>query len=136
MSHPPGLPELFLDRSLGRVVVPKLLRRHGLQVVTLAEDYGMPDDESVPDEVWLRDVSHAGRVALTKDARISRRPAERLVVDQFSVRVFAITNMSLRSQQMADLVIANLSRMVRACEQPGPFIYSLHPDRIDRRHPR
>ncbi len=40
-SHPDGLPELFLDRSLGRRQVPDLLRAAGLRLRTLAEVYGM-----------------------------------------------------------------------------------------------
>jgi hypothetical protein len=30
-GHPAGLPELFLDRSLGRIQVPRLLRAAGLR---------------------------------------------------------------------------------------------------------
>lgn len=40
--HPDGLPELFLDRSLGRRQVPTLLRDVGLRLQTLAEVYGIP----------------------------------------------------------------------------------------------
>ena len=42
MSHPDGLPDLLLDRSLGRKEVPELLRAEGLRLVTLAEHYGNP----------------------------------------------------------------------------------------------
>lgn len=45
MSHPDGLPDLFLDRSLGRKKLPELLRAEGLRLVTLAEHYGIPHDE-------------------------------------------------------------------------------------------
>ena len=48
MSHPAGLPDLFLDRSLGRLQVPDLLRAAGLRVVTLADHYGIPQDEAIP----------------------------------------------------------------------------------------
>ena len=54
MPHPDGLPELFLDRSLGRIRVPQLLRDAGLNLVTLVEHYGVPTDESVADEEWLQ----------------------------------------------------------------------------------
>ena len=54
MSHPDGLPDLFLDRSLGRKKVPELLRAEGLRLVTLAEHYGIPDDETVEDVDWLQ----------------------------------------------------------------------------------
>ena len=53
MSHPDGLPDLFLDRSLGRIKVPALLRAAGLRLTTLAEHYGVPDDEDIRDAEWL-----------------------------------------------------------------------------------
>ena len=54
MPHPDGLPELFLDRSLGRMRVPSLLREAGLQLLTLSEHYGVPADEGIADETWLQ----------------------------------------------------------------------------------
>lgn len=51
--HPDGLPELFLDRSLGRRQVPTLLRDVGLRLRTLAEVYGIPADETIADTEWL-----------------------------------------------------------------------------------
>ncbi|MCB0964513.1 MAG: hypothetical protein KDA98_14635 [Acidimicrobiales bacterium] len=53
MSHPDGLPDLFLDRSLGRKKVPEGLRAAGLRLTTLAEHYGIPADADVADETWL-----------------------------------------------------------------------------------
>jgi hypothetical protein len=53
VSHPDGLPDLFLDRSLGRLQVPRLLRDTGLRLVTLSEHYGIPSDEDVADVDWL-----------------------------------------------------------------------------------
>lgn len=53
MSHPDALPDLFLDRSLGRIRVPELLRAGGLRLTTLAEHYGVPRDERVADAEWL-----------------------------------------------------------------------------------
>ena len=61
MPHPAGLPDLFIDRSLGRVQVPRLLRAQGLRVVTLAERYGVPNDENVTDEEWLAEVAGAAK---------------------------------------------------------------------------
>ncbi len=49
MSHPAALPDLFLDRSLGGIKVPGLLRDAGLRLVTLSEHYGVPADERVAD---------------------------------------------------------------------------------------
>ncbi len=70
MPHPDRLPDLFLDRSLSRVKVPRLLREEGLRLVTLAERYGVPDDQSIPDERWLRDAGLRAEVVFMKDARV------------------------------------------------------------------
>lgn len=42
-------PFVFVDRSLGRIIVPRLLRAAGIALITLAEHYGMPEDEAVED---------------------------------------------------------------------------------------
>lgn len=49
MPTPEPQPKFFLDRSLGRVAVPALLRAAGWNLVTLAEHYGVPNDEQVAD---------------------------------------------------------------------------------------
>jgi hypothetical protein len=41
VPHPDLLPDVFIDRSLGRIEVPRLLREAGLRLVTLAERYGI-----------------------------------------------------------------------------------------------
>jgi hypothetical protein len=46
LGHPRGLPELFLDRSLGRRQVPDLPHAVGLRLRTLGEVYGIPADET------------------------------------------------------------------------------------------
>lgn len=80
MPHPDGLPELFLDRSLGRIKVPQMLRAAGLSLITLAEHYGVPADESVADEVWLQLAGQQGWAVFMKDTRIRYNPAERAAV--------------------------------------------------------
>ena len=80
MPHPDGLPNLFLDRSLGRIKVPELLRAAGLRLVTLAEHYGIPSDEDIDDEDWLRLASSQDWVVFMKDTRIRYNRRERDVV--------------------------------------------------------
>ncbi len=69
-GHPEGLPDLFLDRSLGRRQVPALLRDAGLRLPTLAEVYGVPADEGVADTEWLELAGQRGWPVLMKDERI------------------------------------------------------------------
>jgi len=101
VSHPNGLPDLFLDRSLGRIQVPRLLREAGLRLVTLAEHYGIPADEDIADTTWLRDAGSAGWVVFMKDSRIRRNPAERAELIANGVRAFCLMRKDLMASEMA-----------------------------------
>lgn len=131
-GHPPGLPKLFIDRSLGRIRLPALLRAAGLEVITLAEHYGMPEDEGVEDHVWLRDTAAMGWIALGKDSRIRRNPAERQAIRSAGARCFYIPRADLSFDENCKRVLGNLPAISRACIDPGPFVYALHPTRIKR----
>ena len=132
MSHPDGLPDLFVDRSLGRIKVPELLRAEQLRPVTLAEHYGIPADESVADVDWLKLAGTRNWTVLMKDEAIRRNQLERRAVKAFQVRCFCLTRQDLSAQEMARRFVDNLPAMVRACSQPGPFIYAVHANRIER----
>lgn len=132
MSHPDGLPDLFLDRSLGRIKVPTLLRDAGLRLVTLSEHYGIPTDETVPDQQWLELAGSQGWVVFMKDTRIRYNPAEREAVKTHDVRCFCLSSQSLTGDAMATRFLNNLTRITAACEQPGPYIYAVHKNRIEK----
>lgn len=97
----PG-PTFFVDRSLGRVRVPATLRNNGWSLVTLAEHYGIPADESVVDVDWLRLAGERGWPVLMKDERIKSRTAERQALIAHGVRAFCLTSGNLTSQAMAE----------------------------------
>jgi PIN like domain len=96
VAHPAGLPDLFIDRSLGRKQVPALLRAAGLRLVTLAEHYGVPADENVTDVTWLADVGRLGWAVLMKDERIRYKRPERDAVARHNVRCFCLTRQDLK----------------------------------------
>ena len=130
MSHPAGLPDLFLDRSLGRIKVPGLLSGAGLRLTTLSEHYGVPGDETIADEEWLEFAGSRGWVVLMKDKRIRYRPHEREVIERFRVRCFCLAGRNLPADEMAARFLRSLPAMVAACRDPGPFIYMVYKDRI------
>lgn len=66
-------PHFFVDRSLGRIKVPQILREAGWSLTTLAEHYGIPADESIDDIEWLQLAGERGWAVLMKDDRIRRR---------------------------------------------------------------
>ncbi len=132
MSHPDALPDLFLDRSLGRIKVPQLLRGAGLRLVTLAEHYGVPADESVVDEEWLELAGTSGWAVFMKDTKIRYNPAERGAVLRHSVQCFCLTSQSISADEMARRFLDNLVAIAQACtDDRGPFIYAVHSNRIE-----
>jgi hypothetical protein len=132
VSHPDGLPDLFLDRSLGGIKVPRLLREAGLRLVTLSEHYGIPADENVTDEEWIELAGTRGWTVFMKDANVRRNRAERDIVARHKVRCFCLTSQSLTGDEMAERFLAHLSAITLACVDEGPFIYAIHQNRIQR----
>ncbi len=124
-GHPEGLPDLFLDRSLGRRQVPAMLREAGLRLHTLAEVYGVPADEDVVDTAWLQMTGQRGWPVLMKDERIRYRPAERAALVAYGVQAFCLTGGNLRAAAMAEQYLAVLDELALACETPGPFLYAV-----------
>jgi hypothetical protein len=133
---PPGQqPKFFLDRSLGRVAVPALLRADGWELVTLAEHYGVPEDEQVADTEWIRDSAERGWAILMKDKRIRYRRAEIDAVARHKARCFVITKGDLTSAQTAQRFLATKKAIYEAVAVTGPYIYAVHADRLDRLYP-
>jgi len=133
---PQPQPEFFVDRSLGRRIVPEALRAIGFVVHTMAEVYLDGRDELVADERWIADADVAGWVALTKDERIMRYPHEQAALAASQLRVFAIGNQHLTGQQMATYFAVNVNRIVQRSRRPGPFVDIVFRNGVERRWPR
>jgi hypothetical protein len=125
-----ALPIVFVDRSLGRVQVPQLLRDAGVELVTLAEHYGVPADEQVADVTWIAESARRGWIAFMKDFAIKRRPAEIQAILDNGARCFCLSNANLRAAEMAQRYIDNLERIGRASARPGPFLYTVQMKRL------
>lgn len=129
-------PRFFIDRSLGRVAVPAALRDDGWDVVTLAEHYGMPRDEEVADTEWIADAASRDWPILMKDKRIRHRSAEIEAVVRHKAKCFVITRGDLTSADMTRRLITNKQAIFRTARLPGPYIYSVQQDRLDRLFPK
>jgi hypothetical protein len=124
-------PEFFVDRSLGRHVVPDALREAGAVVNVMADVYGERIGQGLADEEWLRDAGERQWVVLMKDAKIRYRPAELQVVIDHGLRAFCLTNANLRGVDMAERFVQNLPRIIRVAEEkPGPYIYGVYSDAV------
>lgn len=128
-----GEPRFFLDRNLGRYAVPRGLREAGVEVVSLAERYGVPADETIPDVQWMREAAEHGEAVLMCDDAIRKKnPEERRVLVEVQLRAF-IVNAQLAAAEVVRRFLANRAAIERACRRPGPFVYRRHPNRIELR---
>ncbi len=112
--------------------MPRLLRDAGLELTTLVEHYGIPQDEAVADVTWLADTAGLGWVVFMKDERIRRRPAEQQAVRDHRARCFYLTRQDLPGAVMAGWLLANLPAITVACARPGPFPYAVHVHQIKK----
>ena len=78
------LPELFIDRSVGLIGVPRHFREAWpTRVRTLNDVFGAG---KVADAEWMARADAEGWVAVCKDDKIRYRPGERELMSQGSLR--------------------------------------------------
>jgi hypothetical protein len=128
-SQPPL--EAFVDRGLGRYLVPQALRDAGLVVHTMVDVFGTRE-EQVADDEWLARAGREGWIVLTKDKRIRYRHAEIEAIRMHRVKAFVLASGSLTGQQQAARFVANVERIRAAAQDAGPFVYAVYERRIAR----
>jgi len=69
-------------------------------------------------------------VATPNTASAAGRPNEPPLLES-GLREF-ILNGNVLAQENVTRVLANLDAIATACTQPGPFVYRVHPTRIER----
>ncbi|MCI0535212.1 MAG: hypothetical protein L0Z50_08285 [Verrucomicrobiales bacterium] len=107
----------FIDRSLGRKIIPGVLRQAG-EEIRIHDDL-FPQD--APDEVWLAEVGRNGWVVFTKDKRIRYRANERNALVNAKVRAFVLTARGdLQGREIAEIFIVALPAIKRLCVAVSP----------------
>lgn len=118
-------PHFFVDRSLGAVQVPQLLRHAGWTLTTLVEHYGKPTDESIADVDWLALCGERGWPVLMKDEKIRYRTAEREALIDAGVTAFCLASGNLRSAEMAAVFINHRDVVWEKAAKGGAAIWVL-----------
>jgi hypothetical protein len=126
------LPHVFVDRSLGALQVPRLLRAAGIKLTTMREHYGEEVGQSVDDVDWLIEIADREWIGFCKDAAIKRNEAERETVIARGARLFVVPRADVSAAEVAARFTNNLAAITRAAAEPGPFIYSVQLTRIQR----
>jgi len=81
-----------------------------------------------PDVEWLPEVASKGWIILTKDAKISRRPAEVEAIRSAGANVLVL-GATMDRVQLRDAVVAAMPRIARAmAKRKGPLVRRITPD--------
>ena len=126
-THDTELPDLVVDRSLGRIAVPTYFRTVWPRVHTLDDVYG---PRPVEDVEWMADADEAGWVVACKDDRIRRRPAERALLATSTLRVFCLANGQLVSAEQVRRFERVLHRLKVEAVRPGPWMFGVYSGEI------
>ena len=101
-----------------------------MNLITLAEHYGIPEDEKIKDTVWLRLVGTKGYIAFAKDTKIRHNKEEAAALKKYAVRCFSLPAGNLGAEEMAGRFLHNLPAITKACQRPGPFFYAVYKNEI------
>ncbi|MBV9873561.1 MAG: hypothetical protein JO025_02435 [Verrucomicrobia bacterium] len=111
----PSLPEplvFFVDRSLGRRIIPNALRDAGARV-EVHDDHFSQDAQ---DQVWLAEAGTRGWVVLTKDKHLRYRAVEKNALISAKVRAFVLTARGdLSGAEIGQIFVKALPTMRSLC---------------------
>ena len=117
LPSPPEPLVFFVDRSLGRHVIPNALRAAGAQV-ELHDDHFSQDAQ---DQVWLAEAGKRGWVVLTKDKHLRYRAVETNALMSAKVRAFVLTARGdLSGVEIGQIFVKALPAMRRLCATVSP----------------
>ena len=109
----------FLDRNLGKHIIPDRLRSEGMKV-EVHDDHLQQD---APDEDWIALVGRMGWVALTKDKNIRYRTAEIESIRKNSARIIVIRARNATGSEIAEILVNGRRRIGRFVENTlAPFV--------------
>jgi hypothetical protein len=116
---PPSL-VYFVDRCLGRDVVPQAIVDAGFQVEIMNNHF----DHKTKDHEWIPEVAAKGWVIVTKDKKILRRPPERAAVERSGAHYVAVVGHGKSGPELALTVgqwIERVDATIHAAKVPSWF---------------
>lgn len=118
------LPELFIDRSVGLLGVPRHFRAAWPTTVrTLNEVFGAG---KVADQEWMTRADTEGWIAVCKDDKIRRRTGERELMSRGALRVFCLMNGNLTRDEMITWFAQAHNGLLTQAHQPGPWMLGVY----------
>lgn len=96
----------------------------------MADHYTEHVGQRLPDPQWIREMSSAGLVLLSKDKAI--RHDHREVIVACAAKVFLLPDQRSTAAEQAERIIFHRHRIGMKVRDPGPMIYILRPTTVDR----
>ena len=117
-------PELFIDRSVGLLGVPRHFREAWPTTVrTVDEVFGAG---KVADEVWMARADAEGWIAVCKDDKIRRRTGERELMSRGTLRVFCLANGNVTRDEMIAWLTEAHPALLKQAPEPGPWMLGVY----------
>lgn len=118
---------LFLDRNLGRNIIPDILRKSSSIIVEIHDDHFPPDAR---DEDILEAMGKRGWIFLTKDKRIRYNAPAQIAIEKAQVKMFYLsTRGDLQGKEIAEIIVKALPGVIKYCEKnKPPFIAKIMRD--------
>lgn len=86
------------------------------------------------DEEWIGEGTSAGFVLIAKDHRVATRPLEARAIYMHDARVVAFARGDLTAEEMGDLCLTHAAAIHRLATVQAPFVFSLTPNGLRRKH--
>ena len=102
-----------------------------IKKVTNLGEFGEAAGQRIEDVAWMPEVAAAGEAVLMSDSIHKKKAEEARVLRDCGLRAF-IVNAQLPAAETVRRFTVSLQAIERACRRPGPFVYRLHPERIER----
>ena len=106
----------FVDRDLGRRILPNALERAGLVV----ERHDLHFEPNTPDEVWIPHVAQQGWVIVSGDKRILRRPREVRALVESQARMLILVGNHAPAGELAANLINTMPKIEKLLDELQP----------------
>ena len=129
---------IFLDDGVGRSVYDALTRVRFQDVTYVREEFrdNGKDGREVDDVDWLRWVGEHQWLAITRDKRILKQPAERNALIQHDVGLIVLDDNNAMSFELLQMIICHIDKLLQLHENTArPFAYVMDRRGRLRRHP-
>lgn len=121
-SSQPHDPTFFVDRCLGRHLVPGALRALGWRIEGHADHF----EHNCPDPTWIRDVTGRGWIILTKDKKIRHRRLHlRDLMEARSIAFILTTGNTTAAENVAAFRAAHAGILAMIASERPPLIVTV-----------